>query len=321
LTRDGLYHVPHCIGVLGCDLQKDTGWPIRCTATLLPVAHGAATLPDPGCPMKFKKVTYTPQQDFAGSDVFTYTATDGAFTSTATVLVQTFDTGLLITNTVEPAASLIAMGGRITYTLRLINYGEVAAQAVLVTDTLPNGLVYEATVTGATPNLLPNHQLGWGPIAIPAGGSVMVQYTTLLTTNLSYAGRTYTNTARYTSSNAGWNEHSVTQTSRAAPVLAFVTPVADQVLLATNDLSITLPIEVSISNYTLPVDGHWRLRVNGLDWGAVSGSQHSIELPLGTHTISAQLETLTSHPIGAPVSVNVTVQRVSKILYLPLVRK
>lgn len=179
--------------------------------------HGTATLPNPGYPMKFKPITYTPTADFIGTDVFTYTATDGTFTSVATVTVQTFGTALHITNTAQTATSVVAVGGRITYTVQLVNYGEASATSVMVTSTLPSGVLYEAAVSGAAPTLLPNHQLRWGPLSIPASGNVTLKYTALLTINLAYAGRTYTNTARYTSSDAGWNASSVMLSSRAAP--------------------------------------------------------------------------------------------------------
>lgn len=56
--------------------------------------HGVVTLqPNFPVPVPQRKITYTPAQDFTGSDTFTYTITDGALTATAnvTVRVVTFD--------------------------------------------------------------------------------------------------------------------------------------------------------------------------------------------------------------------------------------
>lgn len=88
--------------------------------TVGPAINGTVSLPDPGYPVKSKKITYTPAQAFTGTDVFTYTATDGAFTDIATVTVTvvmeevatpvepTADTTLVYTSTTleVPAGAL-----------------------------------------------------------------------------------------------------------------------------------------------------------------------------------------------------------------------
>ena len=52
-------------------------------------AHGTVTLqPNTPVPVRERKITYTPEQDFTGTDVFTYTITDGALTDTATVTAR-----------------------------------------------------------------------------------------------------------------------------------------------------------------------------------------------------------------------------------------
>lgn len=92
-------------------------------------------------------------------------------------------------------------------------------------------------------------------------------------------------------------------------------------ILATNDLSATVPIEISLSNFALPVDGQWRLWVNGVDYGAQQTDREDVDLPVGAHTLSAQLESLTSAPIGPATTIDITIIRVSKFIYLPVIRR
>jgi uncharacterized repeat protein (TIGR01451 family) len=84
-----------------------------------------------------------------------------------------------ITMTVAPTAPFAAQNGTVTYVITVENDSTDAAQAVIVTDTLPQGFTYQVTngiaINGGNvgsrlqpPAGSPTPQ--WGPFIIPAGG-------------------------------------------------------------------------------------------------------------------------------------------------------
>jgi len=84
-----------------------------------------------------------------------------------------------ITLTVAPTAPFVAQNGTVTYVITLENDGNDAAQAVTVTDTLPQGFGYQATnsivLNGKNVGTRLQPAAGsptpqWGPFAVPAGG-------------------------------------------------------------------------------------------------------------------------------------------------------
>ncbi len=83
-------------------------------------------------------VVYTPTLNFNGTDVFTYTASDGSLSDTASVTVTVqapLSSTLALTKTADPAAE-VAPGRLITYALNVGAQGGSVAGVVL-TDTLP----------------------------------------------------------------------------------------------------------------------------------------------------------------------------------------
>src|SRR3989441_9725294 len=84
-----------------------------------------------------------------------------------------------ITMTVAPTAPFVAQNGTVTYVITVENDGNDAAQAVTVTDTLPQGFGYQATnsivLNGKNVGTRLQPAAGsptpqWGPFAVPAGG-------------------------------------------------------------------------------------------------------------------------------------------------------
>ena len=84
-----------------------------------------------------------------------------------------------ITMTVAPTSPFAPQNGTVTYVITVENDSNDAAQAVTVTDTLPQGFAYQATTsivingTGAGSRLRPPSGSAtpqWGPFVVPAGG-------------------------------------------------------------------------------------------------------------------------------------------------------
>ncbi len=98
--------------------------------------------------------------------------------NTATVAVGK-GTRVPITMTVAPTGPYVAANATVAYVITVVNESNDAAQAVTVTDTLPQGFAYQATNAIA----INGNNLGsrlqpaagsatpqWGPFVIPAGG-------------------------------------------------------------------------------------------------------------------------------------------------------
>lgn len=84
-----------------------------------------------------------------------------------------------ITMTVAPTSPFAPQNGTVTYVITVENDSNDAAQAVTVTDTLPQGFAYQSTNsivingTGAGSRLRPapgSATPQWGPFVVPAGG-------------------------------------------------------------------------------------------------------------------------------------------------------
>ena len=95
-------------------------------------------------------VTYTPNDDFTGSDSFTYTISDGNSTDTATVNVRVREGRPRADLSIDKAVTSAEFkaGQQATYTLTAINSGSADATNVTVTDTIPAPL----TLVSATPS-------------------------------------------------------------------------------------------------------------------------------------------------------------------------
>ena len=99
----------------------------------------------------------------------------------------------------------------------------------------------------------------------------------------------------------------VNVTVKPVSAIAFVTPMNGQVFTATDNVSVSLPIVITTTNFTIPTDGQWRLWVDGTRAGSVSGYMTTTTLLTGTHVITAELVDTAQQPLGPVATVNVTV--------------
>ncbi|HXI69439.1 MAG TPA: Ig-like domain-containing protein [Verrucomicrobiae bacterium] len=136
-TAQGLVLVVPASGVLTNDTDADT----NLLAAILAggPAHGTLTLSTNG------GFTYTPTNNFAGMDTFTYRANDGTTNSgTATVTIMvlpTADIAILKTGPTNGVA-----GSNMTYTITVTNLGPSTATNVVVNDLLPAGFTFVSAV-------------------------------------------------------------------------------------------------------------------------------------------------------------------------------
>lgn len=102
--------------------------------------------------------------------------------------------------------------------------------------------------------------------------------------------------------------------------IAFTAPTNNQVFTATNNVSVSLPIVITTTNFVIPTDGHWHLWVDGTMIGPVLGYATTTTLLAGTHVISAELQSPTHQPLGPVATVTVQVKKIRPyIRYMPLV--
>lgn len=134
---------------------------------------------------------------------------------------------LTIAKAVDPDTD-VDLGDIVTYTLALSNDGDGAAVGIALTDTLPAGVTFGGFVSanGATET---GGVITWSG-ALAAGASVEIIFTATVDMNYALYGQTITNSAAFTSANAGTGSDDAAFTVAAAPTLEiakFVTPIAN----------------------------------------------------------------------------------------------
>ena len=117
----------------------------------------------------------------------------------------------------------LPLGSVITYTITLTNSGNSTATDVIVTDTLPVGITFggwvikneakylpvsgTVTLPGGTVQL-PDDTVAWGPFDLLTTTSQTIIFTTTINSSPDLYGKFITNTAHYTSVNAGFDSAS-----------------------------------------------------------------------------------------------------------------
>jgi uncharacterized delta-60 repeat protein/uncharacterized repeat protein (TIGR01451 family) len=91
----------------------------------------------------------------------------------------------------------------VTYTIVLANSGDTAATGVVMTDDLPDGVSFGGWVErGSAEPLVPTGTFTWTG-TVPATASHTICFTATVTSDGGFGGRIITNTASFTSANAG----------------------------------------------------------------------------------------------------------------------
>jgi glycosidase len=102
--------------------------------------------------------------------------------------------------------------------------------------------------------------------------------------------------------------------------ISFVTPTNGQVFTATNNVSLSIPIQITTTNFVIPTDGHWHLWVDGTMIGPVLSYTTTQTLLAGAHVITAELQSPTHVPLGPVASVTVQVKKIRPYgAYLPMI--
>jgi len=108
---------------------------------------------------------------------------------------------LNIDTTVAGSVSPVA-GGTLTYTLVLSNSGALTAHGVTMSDTLPSGVSFGGWVQqGAA--MVAGDTVSWGAGDVVSFTAVTVAFTATITDGTQFADSVITNTARFTSTDAG----------------------------------------------------------------------------------------------------------------------
>lgn len=192
---------PVALGVLANDLN-DVGDVFTITAVGTPNQGGTVEINNPA-----DDLIYTPPDGYLGREVFTYTVADSLTTDTATVtVVITGLPSLTFSKAVVPVNGTAGYipGSPVMYTLAMTNSGEGPAVDLLITDTLPSGLLFGGFVNadGLTPTEA-NNTITWGPQNIPTSATYTLIFTATLDLQGTFVtGQPMTNTATYTAKNA-----------------------------------------------------------------------------------------------------------------------
>jgi hypothetical protein len=104
--------------------------------------------------------------------------------------------------------------------------------------------------------------------------------------------------------------------------ISFVTPTSGQIFTATDNISVSVPLVITTTDFAIPTDGHWHLWVDGSMISMVYGYTTTHTLVAGTHVITAELVTPAHQPLGPVATVTLEVLKIRPYTtYLPLVRR
>jgi uncharacterized repeat protein (TIGR01451 family) len=131
-------------------------------------------------------VTYTPTNNFTGTDTFTFRVNDGYNSSaTATISIAVTPTADLLVAQSGPASGVA--GANLIFTVGVTNFGPASATNVVVTNQLASGYTFVSASSSGSTN---GNLVTWTIPVLPANGA-----TNLTVTLFAVEGGTFTNTA------------------------------------------------------------------------------------------------------------------------------
>jgi uncharacterized repeat protein (TIGR01451 family) len=133
--------------------------------------------------------------------------------TTTSVIIPAAAVSLIVTKTTSTPS--VAAGGAATYTIKVTNPSSSSVSNVSITDALPSGFTYDATIgvpilqNSATRTATVNPTAGstspnWGTFSLPANASVSISFTA--NTNNNQATGTYQNPVAVTYTDANGNQ-------------------------------------------------------------------------------------------------------------------
>ncbi len=138
-------------------------------------------------------VTYTPANNFTGTDTFTFRVNDGAANSATATVSITVGTPVIADLAVfKTGPTNSTAGSNLVYSITVTNLGTFAATNVIVSDTLPAGFTF---ISATPPNSsLVSNVVSWAVFKLAANAK-----TNFTLTAVSLEGGTFTNFATATS--------------------------------------------------------------------------------------------------------------------------
>ena len=130
-------------------------------------------------------------------DVTTVTITGDAVVTATFILLP----DLYVSKTVTPTAD-VELGDMVTYTIELVNQGDATAMGIVLTDTLPAGVLFDAFVVNAGAAEEDAGVITWsGDLA--KDETLTITFTATVEEDETLYNTTITNAVEFTSDNAG----------------------------------------------------------------------------------------------------------------------
>jgi uncharacterized repeat protein (TIGR01451 family) len=212
-------------------------------------------------------VTYTPTNNFTGTDTFTFRVNDGYNNSaTATISITVTPTADLLVAQSGPAGGVA--GANLVFTVAVTNLGPASATNVVVTNQIAGGYTFvSASASGVTNGNL----VTWMIPVLPANGA-----TNLTVTLFAVEGGTFTNTASGNSLTPDLNAANNNGSQTNAQVVTTVSALADVAVFKSGNTSV---LAGGMANYS----------VLATNFGPSTASNVVVSdnLPVGTTLVNA----------------------------------
>jgi large repetitive protein len=175
-------------------------------------------------------VTYTPTNNFTGTDTFVFRVYNGYnFSSNATVTIAVTPVADLVVAQSGPTSGVA--GSNLIFTVAVTNLGPAGATNVVVTNQIDPGYTFvSASAAGSTNG---NHQVIWTIPVLPANG-----LTNLTVTLFAVEGGTYTNLAYGTNATLDLNVTNNNGSLTNAQVVTTISALDDVAVFKTGDTNV-----------------------------------------------------------------------------------